>query len=118
MDIIKGAKEINDISERILLLMNKFGYTTYRIAKISGVYVSTIDAALHKKNSWASARNLYRISRALNISMEYLITGDINKREMEFNSAKETKLLKEKIIELETKLKEKENILNNIKSFI
>ena len=109
----------NEISKRILSKMKEKGITLYQIEKQSGLYTGTLDKSLKAELSWRGAVNLFTISKILEVSLEYLITGiepDKNKRA--FNEKEETKKLYKTIDELQLIIKKKDEKLKALKKIL
>jgi transcriptional regulator with XRE-family HTH domain len=109
----------NDISKRILSKMKEKGITLYQIEKQSGLYAGTLDKSLKAKSSWRSAVNLFTVSKILEVSLEYLITGiEPDKNKQAFNEKEETKKLCKTINELQSIIRKKEEKLKALKKII
>ena len=71
----KSAENLNDYAEKILYLSRLNGWSTYDLAKYSGVKQSTISSWSSGRNQ-PSIKNLEKICDALGISIEDFLEND------------------------------------------
>lgn len=76
------------ITDRILDYMDKHGITAYNLSKSTGIPNSTISNWKHKRGR-ASAEDLYKISKALDVTMEYFAEeyNDFDEKMRQFGEA-------------------------------
>lgn len=72
---------------KIIELMEKMGFTKYRLAVEAGIpHTTLIDICSGKtKIEKCSAETIYKIAKALNVNMEVLVRDSIIKNEMEYS---------------------------------
>ncbi|MCF0112474.1 MAG: helix-turn-helix transcriptional regulator [Bacilli bacterium] len=67
--------------------LKKLGLTKYRLSKLSGVPYATISDLCHRKTSLlkANVETLFRLAKAMNVSMETLIEEEREQIELELS---------------------------------
>lgn len=81
MDIIK------DIGKRMVVQRKRLGLTQEQVAELADVSPQLISNAENGERA-ISCDKLYRISKALNVSADYLLSGEINEKDCSFLSEK------------------------------
>ena len=108
-------KKINEISERILSLIDKKNITIYELAKRTGMYEASLRNSLQLNAGFRGAVALKRVADALNVTTDYLITGEKSPEENKIDENKEIKKLREEVKELRDVIKEKEKTIQTIR---
>lgn len=79
---------MNKTSERVLKLMKDFGLTEYRLTQKANLPAGSLNKTLKAENAWKQAKQLYKISRVFDVSMDFLITiQDENQRVIKLTDA-------------------------------
>ena len=68
-------KGLNEISAKVLKIMEDRGITNYQIEKDTGIYASTLDNSLKLKGSWKTALVLMKLADYFKVDINELLPG-------------------------------------------